>query len=118
MQVRREILGDAHVDASLAKLTDFNREFQRLITRYAWGEIWTRPGLPRKTRSLLTMAMLVALGRDEEFQLHVRASQATGVTRDEIRELLLQSAVYCGVPAANHAFSLAEQVFASIDADG
>jgi len=118
MEVRREVLGDAHVDASVAKLTDFNREFQHLITRYAWGEIWTRPGLPRTTRSLLTMAMLIALGRDEEFQMHVRASQAAGVTRDEIRELLLQSAIYCGVPAANHAFALAETVFASIDANG
>lgn len=115
MRVRREVLGDTHVDALLRKLTDFNRDFQELLTRYAWGEIWTRPGLPRNTRSLVTMAMLIALGRDEEFQLHVRASRATGVTRDEIRELLLQSAVYCGIPAANHAFALAEQVFASVD---
>ena len=115
MQVRREMLGDAHVDAALGNVTDFSRDFQQLLTRYAWGEIWTRPGLPRPTRSLLTMAMLVALGRDEEFQLHVRASQEAGVTRDEIGELLLQSAIYCGIPAANHAFALAEQVFASID---
>jgi 4-carboxymuconolactone decarboxylase len=115
MRVRREVLGDTHVDASLRKLTDFTRDFQELLTRYAWGEIWTRPGLPRNTRSLVTMAMLIALGRDEEFRLHVRASRATGVTRDEIRELLLQSAVYCGIPAANHAFALAEQVFASVD---
>jgi 4-carboxymuconolactone decarboxylase len=117
LQVRREVLGDAHVDASLARLTEFTQEFQQLLTRYAWGEIWSRPGLPRSTRSLVTMAILVALGRDEEFQLHVRASAAAGVSRSEIRELLLQTAIYCGVPAANHAFRLADEVLAAMDAE-
>jgi 4-carboxymuconolactone decarboxylase len=115
MTVRRAILGDAHVDASIAGRTAFTAEFQDLITRYAWGEVWTRPGLPRGTRSLLTMAMLLALGRDDEFEMHVRASAAAGVARDEIKELLLHSAVYCGVPAANHAFRLAERAFAAMD---
>jgi 3-oxoadipate enol-lactonase/4-carboxymuconolactone decarboxylase len=116
MNVRRAVLGDAHVDRSLSKLTDFNQEFQDLITRYAWGEIWTRPGLPRHTRSLLTIAMMVALNRAEEFRLHVRAAPNNGVTRDEIKEVLLQTAIYCGVPAANTAIHMAEQIFAEIDA--
>jgi len=116
MRIRREVLGNVHVDASLDRLTTFNEEFQDLITRYAWGEIWTRPGLPTKTRSLLTMAMLVALGRDEEFRMHVRASAAAGVSRDELKELLLHSAVYCGLPAANHAFKLAEETLAAMNA--
>jgi 3-oxoadipate enol-lactonase/4-carboxymuconolactone decarboxylase len=116
LAVRREVLGDKHVDASLGRLTDFNREFQDLLTRYAWGEMWTRPGLPRATRSLVTIAMLIALGRDDELELHLRASEAAGVSRDELRELLLHSAIYCGVPAANNAFKLAEKVFAARDA--
>jgi 4-carboxymuconolactone decarboxylase len=116
MRVRREVLGDAHVDAAGDRLTEFNEEFQDLITRYAWGEIWTRPGLPRNTRSLLTMAMLIALGRDDEFRMHVRASVAAGVSRAELKELLLQSAIYCGVPAANHAFKLAEETLLAMDA--
>jgi len=114
MKVRRAVLGDAHVDRAQARSNDFNREFQDLITRYAWGEIWTRPGLPRHTRSLITIAMMVALNRSEEFKLHVRAAFNNGVTRDEIREVLLQSAIYCGVPAANHAFHMAEEVFAQM----
>jgi 4-carboxymuconolactone decarboxylase len=113
--VRRAVLGDAHVDRALARETEFNKEFQDLITRYAWGEIWTRPGLPRPTRSLLTLAMLVALNRGDEFRLHVRAALHNGVTRDEIKEVLLQTAIYCGVPAANTAFHLAEEVFAAMD---
>jgi 4-carboxymuconolactone decarboxylase len=113
LAARREVLGDAYVDASLARLTDFNREFEELLTRHAWGEIWTRPGLPRTTRSLVTIAMMIALGRDEELELHLKASKAAGVTRDEVREVLLQSAIYCGVPAANVAFKLAEKVFAA-----
>jgi 4-carboxymuconolactone decarboxylase len=117
MAVRRAILGDTHVDAAIARTTDFTADFQDLITRYAWGEIWTRPGLPHNTRSLVTMAMLIALGRDDEFAMHVRAGAAAGVTRDEIKELLLQSAIYCGVPAANHAFRLAERTFADADRD-
>ena len=116
MRIRREVLGNAHVDASLEHLTSFNEEFQDLITRYAWGEIWTRPGLPRNMRSLLTMGMLIALGRDDEFRMHVRASAAAGVSRAELKELLLHSAVYCGLPAANHAFKLAEETLAALDA--
>jgi 4-carboxymuconolactone decarboxylase len=117
MRVRRDILGDAHVDASIARTTELTEEFQDLITRYAWGEIWTRPGLPHQTRSLVTLGMLIALGLDDEFQMHVRASAAAGVSRAEVKELLLQSAIYCGVPAANHAFRLAERTFAAMDAD-
>jgi 4-carboxymuconolactone decarboxylase len=111
MKLRRAVLGDAHVDRAVERANDFNREFQDLITRYAWGEIWTRPGLPRHTRSLLTIAMMVALNRSEEFKLHVRAAFNNGVTREEIREVLLQCAIYCGVPAANSAFHMAEEVF-------
>ena len=111
MKVRRAVLGDAHVDASLENRNEFNEEFQDLITRYAWGEIWTRPGLPRHTRSMLTLAMMVALNRPEEFRLHLRAALNNGVTREEIREVLLQTAIYCGVPAANSAFHLAQEFF-------
>ena len=116
MAVRREVLGDTHVDRTLKNKTAFNGEFQDLITRYAWGEIWTRPGLPRHTRSLATLAMLVALNRSDELRLHLRASVNNGVTRDEIKELLMQCAIYCGVPAANSAFHLAQEVFAEMDA--
>src|ERR1700688_4787649 len=115
LSVRRAVLGDAHVTRSLENRTDLTTEFQNLITRYAWGEIWTRPGLPRHTRSLLTIAMMVALNRPDEFKLHVRAAFNNGVTRDEIKEVLLQTAIYCGVPAANSAFHLAEEVFAQLD---
>lgn len=111
IEVRRAVLGDAHVDRAIAKRNAFNEEFQDLITRYAWGEIWTRPGLPRHTRSLLTLAMMVALNRGDEFKMHVRAAFNNGVTREEIKEVLLQSAIYCGVPAANAAFHLAEEIF-------
>lgn len=116
MAVRREVLGKEYVDRSVAKRTEFNAEFQELLTRHAWGDIWTRPGLPRHTRSLIVIAMMIALNREGEFRLHVRAAAANGVTRDEIKELLLQAAVYCGIPAANAAFHLAEQVFAEMDA--
>ena len=116
MTVRREVLGNAHVDRTLRNKTDFNGEFQDLITRYAWGEIWTRPGLPRHSRSLATLAMLVALSRGDELRLHLRASANNGVTRAEIKELLMQCAIYCGVPAANSAFHLAQEVFAEMDA--
>ncbi len=115
MKVRRAVLGDAHVDRTVTRRNDFNGEFQELITRYAWGEIWTRPGLPRHTRSLLTIAMMVALNRADEFKLHVRAAFNNGVTRDEIKEVLMQAAIYCGVPAANTAFHLAEEVFAQME---
>ena len=117
MTVRRAVLGDAHVDRTLAKRDSFNEEFQELITRYAWGEIWTRPGLPRHTRSLLTIAMMVALNREEELKLHLRAAANNGVTRDEIKEVLMQAAIYCGVPAANSAFHMAQEVFQKMDQD-
>jgi 4-carboxymuconolactone decarboxylase len=115
MKVRRAVLGNEHVDRALAATTDFNREFQDFITRNAWGEIWTRPGLPRHTRSLLTLAMMVALNRGDEFRLHVRAAFNNGVTREQIKEVLLQAAVYCGVPAANSAFHAAAEVFREMD---
>jgi 4-carboxymuconolactone decarboxylase len=111
MKIRREVLGDAHVDAAIAKRNAFSDAFQELITRYAWGEIWTRPGLPRQTRSLITVAMLVALNREEELRLHLRAALRNGATPEEIRETLLQSAIYCGVPAANSAFRIAHEIF-------
>jgi 4-carboxymuconolactone decarboxylase len=116
LAVRRAILGDAHVEAALARSSELTKEFQELLTRYAWGEIWDRPGLPRHTRSLLTLAMLVALNRPDEFRLHVRAAANSGVTRDEIKEVLLQAAIYCGLPAANAAFHLAAQEFAALEA--
>jgi 4-carboxymuconolactone decarboxylase len=115
MQKRRKVLGDAHVDKAEANRTDFNADFQNLITRYAWGEIWTRPGLPAHTRSLMTICMMVALNREEELKLHLRAAANNGVTREEIAEALLQTAIYCGVPAANSAFSMAQKVFTEID---
>jgi 4-carboxymuconolactone decarboxylase len=110
MKVRREVLGDEHVDAAIERTTDFTRDFQDLITRYAWGEIWTRPGLDRKTRSCIALTALVALGRDEELAMHVRAALRNGLSPDEIKEVLLQSAIYCGVPAANSAFAIAQRV--------
>jgi len=109
MAVRREVLGDDYVDRAEAARTPFNTEFQDLLTRYAWGEIWTRPGLDRRTRSLVTISMLVALNRPEELALHLGAARNNGVTEEEVKEVLLQSAVYCGVPAANSAFRLAER---------
>lgn len=115
LKVRRAILGEAHVERAQAAENEFNSAFQDLITRYAWGEIWTRPGLPRKTRSLITIAMLVALNRGDELKMHIRAALHNGVTREELREVLLQTAIYCGVPAANTAFHLAEQVLAKTD---
>ena len=115
LTVRKAVLGDAHVERSLANRNDFNTEFQALITRYAWGEIWTRPGLPRHTRSLLTIGLMVALNRSDEFKLHIRAAFNNGVTKDEIREVLLQCAIYAGVPAANYAFHQAEEVFAQME---
>lgn len=117
MTVRREVLGDAHVNRSLARLNAFNEEFQDLISRYAWGEIWTRPGLERRTRSMITLAMMVALNRSEEFRLHVRAAFNNGLARDDIKEVLLQTAIYCGVPAANTAFHMAEEVFAAMEGE-
>jgi 4-carboxymuconolactone decarboxylase len=115
MEVRRTVLGDDHVNRSLQNLDDFNRDFQDLITRYAWGEIWMRPGLTRRSRSLIVIATMVALNRPDELRLHLRAAFNNGVTRDEMKEVLLQSAIYCGVPAANSAFHAAEEVFAELD---
>jgi 4-carboxymuconolactone decarboxylase len=111
MRVRRTVLGDAHVDRAEADQSSFTAPFQDLITRYAWGELWSRPELPRKTRSMITIAMLVALNRSDELRMHLRAAANNGVSRKEIQEVLLQTAVYCGVPAANAAFHIAEEVF-------
>jgi 4-carboxymuconolactone decarboxylase len=110
MKVRREVLGDAHVDEAVARTTDFTADFQDLITRYAWGEIWTRPGLDRRTRSAITLTALIAVGRMDELAMHVRAARRNGLSEDEIKEVLLQTAVYCGVPAANTAFAVAARV--------
>ena len=110
MEVRRQVLGDEHVDMAIERTSDLTADFQDLITRYAWGEIWSRPGLDRRTRSLLTLAVLVAMGREHELELHIRAAVRNGVTPDEIKEVLLHCAVYCGVPAANGAFAIAQRV--------
>ncbi|GAA0401670.1 4-carboxymuconolactone decarboxylase [Microbispora corallina] len=115
MRVRREVLGDAHVDRAQAATTEFTADFQDLITRYAWGEIWTRPGLDRKTRSCVTLTALVACGHMEELAMHVRAARRNGLTTGEIKEVLLQTAIYCGVPAANAAFAVAQRVLAQDD---
>ncbi len=115
MSVRRAVLGDAHVDRTLQNRNEFNEALQDLITRYAWGEIWSRPRLPRQTRSLITLAMMVALNRGDELRIHLRGAFHNGVTREEIKEVLLQTAIYCGVPAANSAFHTAEEVFAEMD---
>ena len=112
MQVRREVLGNEYVDRAEASRTPLTDEFQDLVTRYAWGEIWTRQGLDRRTRSCITVAMLVALNRNEELALHIRAALTNGVTADELKEILLQTAIYCGVPAANAAFGVAANVIA------
>jgi 4-carboxymuconolactone decarboxylase len=115
MKMRRSVLGDVHVDRAMEHINEFDRDFQDLITRYAWGEIWSRPDLHRHTRSLLTLAMLIALNRNDELRMHIRAAADMGVTRHEIREVFLQSAIYCGVPAANVAFHIASEVFAEMD---
>ena len=110
MEVRRVVLGDAHVDRAIERTTSFTEGFQELITRYAWGEVWSRPGLDRRARSMITLAALVATGREHEFEMHVRAALRNGLTPDEIGEVLLHCAVYCGVPAANGAFAIAQRV--------
>ena len=115
MKVRREVLGDKHVDAAIERTTEFTADFQDLITRYAWGEIWTRPGLDRRTRSCITLTALVVLGKLDELEMHVHAALRNGLTQDEIKEVLLQSAIYCGVPAANSAFAVAQSVLAELD---
>jgi 3-oxoadipate enol-lactonase/4-carboxymuconolactone decarboxylase len=114
METRRAVLGDEHVDRAIERATPFTEDFQDLITRYAWGEIWSRPGLDRRTRSCITLTALVADGREHELEMHVRAALRNGLTPDEIGEVLLQCAVYCGVPAANRAFAIAQRV---IDGD-
>jgi 4-carboxymuconolactone decarboxylase len=112
MRVRREVLGDAHVERSIERTTAFTEDFQDLITRYAWGEIWTRPGLDRRMRSAVTLTALVSRGQLEELAMHVRAARRNGLSEDEIGEILLQTAIYCGVPAANAAFAVAQRVLA------
>jgi 4-carboxymuconolactone decarboxylase len=118
MEVRRAVLGDAHVDAAVARTSEFTAEFQDLITRYAWGEIWTRPGLDRRTRSCITLTALVAHGHLRELELHVRAALRNGLEPAEIKEVLLQTAIYCGVPAANAAFAVAQRVLEEDASDG
>jgi len=110
MALRRQVLGDEHVDRAEARRTPLTSDFQDLVTRYAWGEVWTRPGLDRRMRSCITVALLVALNRPEELAMHLRAARRNGVTPEELREVLLHAAVYCGMPAANHAFRIAQEV--------
>ena len=113
LRVRRAVLGNEHVDRSISNRTALTEDFQKFITRYAWGEIWTREGLPRHTRSLLTIAMMVALNRQEELALHLRQAGSNGVSPEEIKEVLMQTAIYCGVPAANSAFHLLQDILES-----
>ena len=117
MAVRREVLGDAHVDRATAATTPFTQDFQDLITRYAWGSVWTRPGLDRRTRSVAVLTALIARGHWDELAMHLRAARTNGLTVDEIGEVILQSAVYCGVPAANHAFAIAQDVLDDTEED-
>ena len=115
MRIRREVLGDEHVDRAVERTTEHTAEFQDFITRYAWGEIWARPGLDRRTRSCITLTALVALNREAELEVHIRAALRNGLTRAEITEVLLQSAIYCGVPAANAAFATFQRVLRELD---
>lgn len=117
MQIRRAVLGHDYVDRTVASMTDFTADFQDFITRTAWGDVWSRPGLARSTRRLLTLALLVALNRGDEFRIHLRAALDDGVTRDEIKEVLLHCAIYCGLPAANSAFHIAAEVMAELRID-
>jgi len=117
LEVRKEVLGETYVESALRTATSFNEDFQKLVTQFAWGAVWTRPGLPRKTRSMLTIAMLAALGQHEELRLHVRATRNTGVTQDEVKEVLLQVAVYAGIPAANSAFQHARRAYQELEED-
>lgn len=118
MQIRKSVLGEDHVKRAEADKTDFDADFQRFITESVWGSVWVRPGLEIKTRHLLTIAMLAALGKHEELALHVRATRNTGVTRNEVKEVFMQVAVYAGVPAANSAFAVARRVYAEMDGKG
>ncbi len=115
MRIRRAVLGDAHVDRAEANQTPFDADFQRFITETAWGAVWARPGLERKTRHLLTIAILAAMGKENELAMHLRATRNTGVTHEEIKEVLLQVAVYAGVPAANSAFAIAKKVLSEAE---
>lgn len=116
LQTRREVLGDAYVDASIQNATDFTIDMQELVTQYCWGDVWNRPGLDRRSRSLLNLAMLTALNRPHELKIHVRGALNNGLTREEIKEVFLQTAIYCGVPAAIDAFRVAAEVFKEMDA--
>jgi 4-carboxymuconolactone decarboxylase len=118
MRIRREVLGDEHVDRAIERTTPDTEAFQDLITRYAWGEIWARPGLDRRTRSAITLTALVALGREHELAMHIRGGLRNGLTREEVGEVLLQSAIYCGVPAANRAFAIFQDVIADEKEEG
>jgi 4-carboxymuconolactone decarboxylase len=115
MAVRREVLGDSYVDQASAKTTEFTRDFQQVVTEFAWGTVWTRPGLDRRSRSIVTLTALVARGHHEELALHLRGALNNGLTADEIKEVLLQTAVYCGVPAANAAFRVAQRVLGEVE---
>ncbi len=117
MTTRRAVLGDAHVDRAEAHKTDFDRDFQKFITETAWGQIWSRPGLTKRERSLITIAVLAALGHDEELAMHIRATKNTGASQDDIAELLLHISAYAGIPAANTAFKIAKKTYADLDAD-
>ncbi|WP_100812291.1 4-carboxymuconolactone decarboxylase [Microbacterium sp. BR1] len=117
LRTRREVLGDAYVDASLSKADDFSMDMQELVTQYCWGDVWNRPGLPRATRSLINLSMLTALNRSHELATHVRGAVNNGVSRDEIKEVFLQAAIYCGVPAALESFRVAREVFAQMDSE-
>jgi 3-oxoadipate enol-lactonase/4-carboxymuconolactone decarboxylase len=118
MAVRREVLGEDYVEQADAQITEFTRDFQTIITEYAWGAIWTRPGLDRRSRSMIALTALIARGRDEELAAHLRAALRNGLSRDEIKEVLLQTAIYCSVPDANSAFRIAQGVFDDIDSQG
>ena len=118
LDVRRQVLGDEYVDAAIEGTTPFSADFQDLITRYAWGEIWSRPGLDRRTRSCITLAALIALNRLEELPIHIRGALRNGLDADEIKEVLLHAAVYCGFPAANSAFAITQRVLGEQSPDG
>lgn len=117
LKVRTEVLGEKHVGRSLENLNDFNQDFQNFISRFAWGEVWSREGLPRHTRSLVTIAILLALGREDELRMHLRACFNNGVNKDELKELILHSSLYAGLPAANAAMHMAEEVFKELGID-
>lgn len=115
MTTRRSVLGDSHVDKAEANKTDFDADFQEYITRNAWGDVWNRPGLTKRERSLIVIALMAALGHDEELAMHIRATKSTGASKEDVKEVLLQTAVYAGVPAANSAFKIAKQVYAEYE---